>query len=498
MSNYHLFQVSTTKLSPTLKTTSIREPYKDFSDILNTDVVVLNPDERIRFLEIKSQTSTVSISSEMSNSSQTSSRNRMDMLSEGDEYLNEFSNNGETSSVISIIQYDRKDFFSSIFASPSFSEVRFYSYCNQTCTVIPFDIEERRFFDEKNLKDVFSSEKAIELVKSGNVTESAYRFSLGLDLCEYYGFDVLREESMNLGGEGAPLLLPESAKFTKQLKELGMISKFNPTTFVASVSCTQVLNKEDKALNKIKEGTKYIINLRNGFAYYGITDEFQNYNKETIEEINKAKQSLLVQIHAPIQSIFNLAIAPFIKMIDNCLNNKCQGDISIDKTNMEIFNEKLVLISNNYAQLSNQNYDNEVELALNRFNDKAEESRTFIDNATRELNKLNAEIPYSVTETIFNFIEQPETDYSIARLRQTKADDYLNKAKENQTAYKFNSANQNSNYSISQSGEGVVFANMEKSKQRHYQEWFRLLGTFIAILLFLMVIIKLSSPKKST
>ncbi len=492
----NLFQVSTTRLNPTLKTTSVTELYKDFSDKLNNEVVVLNPDERIRFFKPKSHTTIVSVSSEMLNSSQISSRNKMYMLSEGDEYLNEFSNKGETSSVISIIQYDRRDVFSSMLSYPSFSEVRFYSYCNQTCIVIPFDIEERRFFDEKILKDIFSSEKAIDLVKSGNVTESAYTFSLGFDLCDYYGFDILKKESINLGGEAAPLVLPESAKVTKKLKEASIISKFNPTTFVASVSCTKVLKEESNVFNKIAEGRQYIINLRNGFAYYGIVDDFQNHNRETIQEIKEAKNSSLVKAHAFVQSISKL-LTPFIKIIENCLNNQCQGDFSIDKTNMEIFDEKLSLISNNYAQLSNQNYEHEAELSINRIKYKSEDSLTNINNAANELSEINSHIPNTFIEAIFNFIEEPETDYSMARLRQIKADDYLNKAKESQTAYKFNSANQNSNYSIAQSREGMVFVNMEKSKQRYPKDWFKLLGIFTAIFLFLMVIIKLSRQKKS-
>jgi len=60
------------------------------------------------------------------------------------------------------------------------------------------------------------------------------------------------------------------------------------------------------------------------------------------------------------------------------------------------------------------------ELAFNRFNDKSEESCTFINNATRELNELNSKIPYTVTETIYNFIEEPETDYSESKVKTNK------------------------------------------------------------------------------
>jgi len=80
---------------------------------------------------------------------------------------------------------------------------------------------------------------------------------------------------------------------------------------------------------------------------------------------------------------------------------------------------------------------------------------------------LNSEVPYTFTEIFFNFIEEPETNYSMARLRQTNADDYLKKSQRKPGSYKFNSANQNSNYSMVQSREGMVFANMENSKQRH-------------------------------
>lgn len=478
----NLYQVLDTNVSPTLKTASLREPYKDFSNQLSTEVEILNPDEKIRFLKVKSNTAIVSAASEVVDSSQEDSNNNVDIISDGDEYINEFSNNGETSSVISVMYYDRRNSFH------SFSEVHFYSYCNQTCTIIPFDIEQKKSFDEKTLEDVFKSKNAIELVKSNKVIESAYQFSLEDDyLCKYYGFDEVKEESLNLGGEVASLVKPENAKALKQLKAVGALSKFNPTAFVVSISCTEVLNEESKVLNKIKEGRKYTINLRNGFAYYGIVDDFQNYNRETKQRIIEAKNSKLIKIHAPIQSISTQIISPFIKIIENCLNNKCQGDILIGKTNMEIFDEKLSLINSNYAQLSNQNYESEVELAISRFNDKSEQSNTHINNAANELNYLDSQIPFSIIEIISNYLKEPEVNYSIARTKQINATYFLNAAEENNEASKFNSAIKNTEYSIVHSNEGIKLADIEKSKNRDFKNWVKVFGVIVAVLLILSI-----------
>lgn len=482
-----LYQVSNTKLSPSIKITAIRDPYKEFSSLINTKVVVLNPDEKIRFLKIKSSTATTSESTEILNSSRSISLNKsMNLPSDGDEYLNEFSNDGETSSVISIIEYDRRDFLSEISQYPSFSEVHFYSYCNQTCVIVPFDIEQKRFFDRQTLEDVFKSRNAIELVKSGNVSESAYTFSIGFDLCEYYGFDVLKEESINLGGEVVSSALPESVKTIKTLKEVGVISKFNPTTFVASVSCTKILNEEGEVFSKIAEGRKYVINLKNGFAYYGIVKDFQNHNTETIQKINEAKNSLLVKAHDFVQSIFK-PLTPLIKIANNCWNNGCQGDVSMDKTNIEIFNEKLALINNNYLLLSAQNYEHETELALSRIVDKSEKSDNFINNAKSELNELDSQIPFSVIEMMSNFFMEPEIDYTMARIKQKNAIYFLNAAEENYEIYKFNSAIKNSEYSVAQSKEGIKLVDIEKSKNRDFKNWVNVVGAIVVILMILII-----------
>lgn len=155
--------------------------------------------------------------------------------------------------------------------------------------------------------------------------------------------------------------------------------------------------------------------------------------------------------------------------------------------NNNIIDNAEPLVKSNHVkltQLLDQDYKDDVEMAFNRFNYKSEESQIFIDNATSELNELNSQIPFEFTEKFLNFIEEPETDYSVARLRQSKANDYLSTAKENQTVSKFNSANQNSNYSMVQSREGMVFANLENSKQRHLKIWVWLFGataTFLTV-----------------
>jgi hypothetical protein len=429
----NLSQVSTTKLSSALKKTSVREPYKDLSDKLNTEVVVLNPDERIRFLKIKSHKTIVSVSSEVANSSQIDSPNSVDIPSEGDEYLNEFNNSGESSSVISVMYYGQKA-----------SSVNFYSYCNQTCIIVPFDIGDRKFYDDKQiLEDIFRNKNAIELVKSGNITEAAYTFSSSNFICDYYDIDVFKEESINLGGKVAPLVKPESAKVIKPLKGVGMISKFNEFTFVASVYCLPSNN--DDILNKIAGGKIYTDYLKIGYAYNGIVGDFRNHDGEIIENINDREKSLWNLIY-----IFNNP------MYDN----------------------QLPLIKNNYAhlvQLSTQNYDNEVESAIRRFNDKSEESRTFINNATNELNEINSQIPNTFVEKIVNFFEEPETNYTTASLKRDNAESFLKTATEDRGMYKFNSAIQNSNDSIAQSREGIKFVNLEKSKDRYFKNWVEIL-----------------------
>ncbi len=93
----------------------------------------------------------------------------------------------------------------------------------------------------------------------------------------------------NLGGEVAPLIKRNSAKLIKPLKAVGVLDKFDPPIFVVSGLC--LASNHDDLLNKIAEGRIYTDNLKTGNAYNGQIREFQNYNLETIEKINKRKNS---------------------------------------------------------------------------------------------------------------------------------------------------------------------------------------------------------------
>lgn len=436
----NLYQVIDTDVSQTLKATWVREPYRDLSDKINTEVVVLNRSERIRFFKTKLINSTHKPSVSISNQTQFA-----------DEYLNEFSNNGDTSSIIFSMNYDQSE---SLFDERDLSDatkINFYSYCdqNQTCIIIPFDIQERRFFDKQTMGDVFRSKNAIELVKSGNITESAYTYSNSISgvLCGFFDSDTFSEQSINFLGETLPSFEPKTTKPIKVLKLGGFISKVDYPMFIGSGICK--ISNDDELPIKIINGGRYTYNLKKGYAYNGITSDFQLYNRGIIEDIKDRKTAS-----------FGLWRIIYI------LNNN-------------IIDDAEPLVKSNHVkltQLLDQDYKDDVELAFNRFNYKSEESQIFIDNATSELNELNSQIPFEFTEKFLNLIEEPETDYSMARSRQSKANDYLNKAKENQTAYKFNSANQNSNYSMVQSKEGMVFANMENSKQRHLKIWVWMFG----------------------
>lgn len=473
-----LYQVSTTYLTNSSK--YLYKSFKYLSDETNIKAVVINPEEYIAFIRNETKET-------LPNESPISP-----VID--DEYLNEFSNYGEKSTVISKIHYDTKGFFS------SFSQIHFYSYCNQTCITVPFDIGERKFYDDKEtLKDIFVSENAIDLVKSGNVTESAYTFSLGSDfVCGYVG-DTFKDESKNFGGEVVPLIAPKTGKAVEILKGTNIISKSNPEALIISglvfIPCSIASNKEGDVFNKIAKGRIFIINMQKGYASKGIVKEFQIYNIDTIQSINDARGNSFVELHAIIQFIS----IPF-DTLKNCLqSNKC----SISKTNMEILDEKYAHINDNYArlsQLSNQNYENRAELAISRINDKTRESNTFMDNATYGLNELNDQIPYQipyisisseVIEKIFNFIEEPETNYTMARSKQDNAEYLLENARENFTMYKFNSAIQNSNDSIAQSREGMIYANIEKSKPRHLKNQAWLFGA-IAVLILITVFKKLN------
>ncbi|MCZ7357213.1 MAG: VWA domain-containing protein [Candidatus Methanoperedens sp.] len=456
----NFYQVLDTNISQTLKPTWVREPYRDLGDKINTQVIVLNQSEKIRFFK------PMVYPEESPEVSPESYRGQL----ETDEYLNEFNNSGETPSITFSMNYDQNEalFYDGERDLSSAPKINFYSYCdqNQTCIIIPFDIQQRKFFDSQTLEDVFRSKNAIELVNSGNITESAYIFSNSVSgiLCGFFDSDTFNAESTNLLGKALPLIEPKTTKAIKVLKWGGLISEVDYPMLLVSGECK--ISSDDKLLIEIINGGRYTYSLKKGYAYNGITQDFQIYNKGIMDDIEYRKKAYF--------GVLSLIYLLNVGVIDN-------AEPMVKNNNVKL------------KQLLTQDYKEDAGSASNRINYKSEESQIFINNATSELNDLNSQIPNSFREVVLNFIEEPETDYSMAKLRQEKADDYLNKAKENQAAYKFNSANQNSNYSMVQSREGMVFANMENSKQRHPNEWAWLFaGT--AILLIVIAIIKLSSP----
>lgn len=441
-----LYQVSTTYLNNSSK--YFHKSFKHLSDETNTKAVVLNPNEYITFFKNETrQMLPITIESPM-----------IPLIV--DEYLNEFFNNGETKTILPVVlYYGQKDSY--------LYRVNFYSYCNQTCIIVPFDIGERKFYDDKEtLEDIFRSKDAVELVKSGGITESAYVLSNRFSdvICGFFDSDSLNEQAKNLLGEKLPSIEPKTKMPMKILKWGGYISKVDYPVFIVSGECK--ISNGDELLIKIINGGRYTYNLKNGYAYNGITRDFQIYNKGIMDDIEYRKTAYLGVLN--VVYMFNVGV------VDN-------AEPMVKNNNIKL------------TQLLNQDYKEDAESAINRINYKSEESQIFINYATSELNDLNSQIPYTFTETVLNFIEEPETDYSMAKLKQANADVYLNKAKENRSAHKFNSANQDSNYSMVQSKEGMVFANIEKSKERFFKNWVKIFG--IIVLIFLVLII-MSKPRQ--
>lgn len=450
----NLYQVIDTDISQTLKATWVREPYRDLSDKIKTEVVVLNRSEKIRFFKPKPINSTHKPPVLISNQTQFA-----------DEYLNEFSNNGETSSIIFSMNYDQSE---ALFNERDLSfapKIHFYSYCdkNQTCTIIPFDIQQRRFFDKQTLEDVFRSKNAIEMVKSGNITESAYIFSnSAFDvLCGFFDSDTFNEESINLLGETLPSIEPKTTKAIKVLKWGGLISKVDYPALIVSGECK--ISRDDKLLIEIINGGRYTYTLKKGYAYNGITRDFQIYNKGIMDDIEYRKKAYF--------GIWSLIYMLNIGVIDN-------AEPKVKNNNVKL------------TQLLNQDYKEDAESAFNRINYKSEESQIFINKATSELNELNSQIPNSVIEMISNFFMEPEINYTMVRIKQKNASYFLNIAEDNYETYKFNSAIQNSNDSIAQSDEGIKFVNIEKSKERYFKNRVKIFGIIVLIFLILIIMSK--------
>jgi len=153
--------------------------------------------------------------------------------------MNEFSNNGETPSIVFSMNYDNSESSSNEEDLFSATRINFYTYATRIKFALLFLLifSKRKFFDSQTLEDIFMSKNGIEFVKSGNITESAYVFSNTASdiICSF--FDSFNDESINFVGRNYRRLHQKLNRAIKIFKWAGVIKRSDYPGWIISGGC---------------------------------------------------------------------------------------------------------------------------------------------------------------------------------------------------------------------------------------------------------------------
>ncbi len=366
------------------KENSIIRAYSDLSKEVNTKIVVLNRSERLHF-----------VNREIEKSKQ--------LEGERGDYSNELFDNNQKANVTDSMMYQNEE----ISFSNNYKTVDFYQYWDgYNYIVIPIS-RNVGVFDAQAMREIFRGKDAIEMVQSGDITEEAYLIkSNGISalICGYYDF---ADESKGFIEDKLSNKLSEKREFKKPIriiKKAGFIKGWSLPGLLISGEC-EILSR-DELPEKIIDGGRYTLNLKNNYTYNGIVGDFKNYNNELIKMVNDREDNL----------VWSVIYSP-----------------------NAIYYQSKPLIESNNKQLSKllyANYSENVSLATKQINKKKMESDKSIGDAFNQVNTLDNQIK--------NGIKNGDSN---AKQKLKEAQEYLDAAYDNQSKSKFNTAIQNANKS---------------------------------------------------
>lgn len=400
------------------KENQIIQAYNDLGKGTNTNIIILNRSERLHFVNREIEKPLKPL-----------------IYGVKGEYTNELFSNNETALVIFSMKY-RNKYEMSFFES--YTAIDFYRYCDDNCVIIPIG-RNGGIFNEQTMSEIFRGKNAIEMVRSGNITDSAYFISNPITgLCGFFEeSDTFDKEIKNSVGEIASSV-SEFRKPMKTIRAMGIISKTNIPMLYISAECN-ILSYDDLP-EKIIDGGRYTYNLKTRIYYNGMTNDFKNYNDFIIKSVEERKKDI-------------------VKRIIFIFNEPINYQPSVEK------------IGSNNIQLSkllNTNYSENVSLATKQINKKMVESDILIERADNQIKELDRQINNGDSKEVQNLKEARE---------------YLNAAKQNQTISKFNTAIINANKSREKAREG-----MRESKNKPIPNLSIAMG--ITAFIFVAVLIK--------
>ncbi len=220
---------------------------------------------------------------------------------DSNEYLNEFSSDGESCDAIDIFAYKQveKRWWNKYHLSQTIP-VLYYCCKGEECVAIFADVQGKSLMIDYSYYELIDLNYIKYSIAQGNLTITSF-VSTGIDSCYYHGGDKLMSETINLVADTSEkIALTQKTKKAKQVvdfvrttRSLNIINPLNLADFGLSVACKYNNNKIKKAIEKLTECNLYLSNIRNNYAEAGYVNRLETCLDTAREDFEIYRQDKL-------------------------------------------------------------------------------------------------------------------------------------------------------------------------------------------------------------
>ena len=386
-----------------------------------------------------------------------------------EEYLSEFNEDGQTCKIENNLYY--------IDVSNNIAIATLYSCCDTSgkCDEIFFDTQNKREFTKEDIIELYNALYVKSKIDTSQISPETFEIDSSNGMCEYFGFDVLTQESVNLATSNenkiARYVSKDARKYVKTAKSLGMatgaVTKFSPGTFVVGLACVGFSGKEEKIAKDIAECKQYFESVKNRNTYFGLNQQMTQCVNNVDIELKDYTESLLMQLKAPLDKAANTITGLVNWVLSDPINNP---DIKLDikESNYNTF-------KSTYDKISTFNHD----LTDNYAPSKADNTVTLFNNKNQKINQdynqlytsyetAKDRLPSSFVTWLKNLFIEPNYDFSQAKASLENIDNNLRSMQNDIGYYKFNSAKTISGTIGLELETTTTIINEELNKQRGF------------------------------
>lgn len=392
------------------------------------------------------------------------------------DYLNEFSEGGERSGLLSSWEYVTQD--------GAHRTIAIFEYCALSCVLIPFDVENHALLNDQQTLRFFENLALQQMLVNAAITEGTYSdipLGKGSVVCNFTAprldIEVKALTLQVLATDVLPRMLPKNAgRIVETIYDagetVGIVKSTSVPILLLGASCVAGDYLENLATSALVTCALLIQNVRNNRAYEGQFEDLMNCHSEALARLNLARYSpdLLTQ-HVETQA------QNWLMQLASAISNWfCQfsGCKTTQPTTVQSNYDK-ALTELSVIQDLNQTYIRVAPKAQDLFNAyrfrialKVQETNKALSDLNSEISRLNSRLSgYTALNglytSVLNLVKTPGYDFSAAVANQTLASQFYHNAESLNSTYVFNSAIRTANTGITYAANGMNAVTQEEA-----------------------------------